>query len=536
MKLLVSALFLTACGAQIDDVMPVPPSSVTLDNTGFYDDGARWWTDHSALMLTGTYDGSPDARIDVEVSGTAVPAVLDGSRWTAQLPDGAITPDAALVSILMTEPGGAHATRQQMFALDLDAPVITALPSPFRDERGDVITFDGDGPVHDHQGEEIDLAASGCAPVYKYAYLAAASPAYGHEVTPNPLRWNLDIDDIKVASVDYRVSSNDGAIVRDWMPVTGSDSAYPIELQRDGTFLDEYNVFHIDVRARDWAGHESTTAFCIEYEPLAAPLDIATPVAATGPDSLASWTLAANSPISRLINAGNGPVVFEQRLTQYTTEPVFLTLGDFTIGASWTLDAVEGYVPSSYRYPGVAATCQGTTYCTSTPGVDRKSSSGNITTYDAVLEVVDGASNRWAAVDGKVRIPGRTPGAPPSEYRVRVRLSSLTQLASLAQGRAYDEHAIENLEYTGFAPVGTATACVETTHNALGALVCAKEATYQYIQAIDALGMQFASTRIDLRVGISQTGQSITPFYAANDAFTTPMLTWNAGPKDLGGY
>jgi len=297
MKLIASALLLAACGAVAHDEANLSSTSVTIDSAQFVDDGARWWAPHAAGLLPGTSEGWPAATVDVSVQGRNYAAQIDDGQWALQLPDGSIGSEDTAIAVTVSEPGGAHGTRQQVFALDSTPPIVTKRPSPFVDERGDRIDFTSGEPVHDHLGDEIDLAAEGCAPVYKYAYLADAAPVYGRELTTNALRFHVNVEDTKVAAVEYRIRLQEGLVVRDWAPVEGSRGEYAFTVHRDGDLLSHYEIYRIEVRARDWAGLEDVTSFCMEYEALAAPLDIASPAIATGDDGLGTGTLAAKSPV-----------------------------------------------------------------------------------------------------------------------------------------------------------------------------------------------------------------------------------------------
>lgn len=527
----------TGAGADGDD-MNMQSGEVTLDSAGFIDDGTRWWTNHSGPQLTGTFDGSPSAVIDVAVGDHHVTAQASGATWTAQLPDGAITTADTLVTITATEPGGATQTRQQAFAVDNAAPLVTALPSPFHDERTDGIDFASGEPVHDHQGAVVELASDGCALVYKYAYLMDHAPIYGREVEANPIRWNLDVSDAKVASVDYRLRHKDGAVVRDWMPADSNGSSYSVVLHRDGVdgigaLANHYGLYVVEIRARDWSGLESLGSYCIEYEPLAAPLAIEKVAVASGPDALSSWTLAANSPISRLTNAGRGPVVFEQSFTQYANEPVVLTVGSMRLSGTASATLLQGYFAA--RSTRETSLCP-PAGCQLVEAPSPMQFGGALTSFDQTIDIVDGSGTvHGPDANGMISIPARTTGGEPETYRIQLRLSNVTAYNNDPTAFVYGERSYLGLAWTGTDRWQTTTACAQVSV-VNGLPTCTARVDYAYARAFDAISLALDPVSFAVRVAASTEAMPARPTYAAQELFSSPSLAWNGGAKSLGGY
>jgi hypothetical protein len=281
-----AGLVLAACG---DDLVE-PPSdagtedggawgALSIDNSDFVVDGARWWTNASAPTLRGLFVATGLVTIEVEVGGASVPARIEGTTWSATLPAGSISAAGTAVNVVMTNAAGEHVSVTRTLVLDVSAPAIAMLPSLVLDERGDKIDFSSGEPVHTHEGPEIALSELECAAVYKYAYFMFASPPpYGAETTPNPLRYVFWIDETQVDAsfTAFRVRTPEDSVLRDWTTLATSGWQYVVPLYADEAhgipeLAKRSGKYLVDVRARDWAGRVSTATWCFDLQLLASP-------------------------------------------------------------------------------------------------------------------------------------------------------------------------------------------------------------------------------------------------------------------------
>ncbi len=363
-------------------------------------------------------------------AGAAMLAAVNGSRWNVQLPSGTIMDADTLISVTLTDPVRGVVSLEQVFALDSAAPVIGLGTSKMLDERGDVIDFSTSVPVHTHQGPEIDLGAGGCPKVYKYSYLMDThAPVHGSETTPNPIAWDLTLQDAKLAAAEFMVRAESGTVLRDWKPIVGTGASYPLTLYRNGDAgLGELAMqpgkYTIDVRARDWGGLESTASYCIDFHPLAAPLQIMQATTPTDPTALKGWTLGANSPISRVTKPGVGGAIVEQKLVQLSSDPVALHLAAPALTGTFRTQYYQGWIESSRTK--ILIPCNSMN-CDAITAPAPQSLSGALTLYTTTIQLVDSSGTVVPPVSiGAYAIPGRAAGAPPAEYRVRVWLSSVS--------------------------------------------------------------------------------------------------------------
>jgi len=507
--------------------------ALTLEDAELVNDGLRYWSTTSGPKLVGSFHAGADAVVQVKVGSTpAIAALSGGDRWSVQLPAGTIQATDTLVTVTLTDPANGVVELAATLALDSAPPTIANAGSSMHDERGDLIDFASGVPVHDHQGQVIDLSAA-CPKVYKYAYLMDThAPIYGGEVAPNPIAWELTVQDTRVAAVEMRLRDAQDVILRDWTAVAGTGAAYPVTLFRDGdaglgAAATKAGKLTVDVRARDWGGLEATSSYCVDFEPLAAPLKIEQASTPTDADALKSWALPANSPISRLTNANTlGAAVVEQKITQVSSEPVVLSLGTSTPTGSWQTQFLQGWIASVNTKVTMSCT---TTNCS--PGLQAPTStswSGQLTSFSKTIQVVDSNNTAVPTAGSTWVIPGRAAGAPPVEYRVRVRLNNVTHFGSNS-AFVYGEFSNGGLIYTGTQSSNTTQACSRT--DAIGAN-CTTWTTYQYIRGINTIGLTLNPLTIQLGVAASQATAFAMPVHVAAATFVAPAMTWDGGDEN----
>ncbi len=545
MVMAAALMAVSACGSVIasGDDEPAPASgddadvgsegALTFEESAFVNDGLRLWTNTSGPQLGGKYEGGSQAVLQVKV-GAAAPllATLDGARWDVQLPSGSILTTDTLVTLTMTDPESGVLAREVTMALDSTPPVLAIGASKMRDERGDMITFASNVPVHDHQGTEVDLA-SGCPVVYKYSYLMDThAPVYGSELAPNPITYAMTAQDVRVASTEFRVRDAQGGVLRDWKPVTGSGAAYPVTLYRDGAagigdLATRAGTYTIDVRATDWGGLEASTSYCVDFKPLAAPLDIAQASLAPASDTnaLVGWQLyPINSPISRIAKPGVGAEIAEQLITQYSSEPIAISPTTSSLTGTWRISWVQGWVASEITSANVS--CQ--SMDCQKPMPESASHSGALTSFDKTVEVVDGHGNALSRSQGAFVIPARAAGSPPATYRVRVSLANVTHYGHSSQYQ-YGDFTNGRLIYTGTASNNTTTACYRTDSFKQ---TCTAMATYQYLRGIDTIGLTLDPFALQLAAAATPGGTFITPAHVNATAFQVPALSWDGGNEN----
>lgn len=574
-KLMVTAslVAMTACGAEMSDDGSGPGSGsacnsgsecseteacdlvahvcvadvLTVDPSDFVVQSSIWWTKSMEPTLRGTFKGSSSSMIEARIGTQSTPASKQGSMWSAKLAASSITTSNTKVTISMSDGKGVLVEAVRSLGLDGAPPAITLAPSPVRDERGDAIDFGSGEPAHTHSGAAVDLAASGCPSVYKYAYLmSAVNPAFGRQTARNPLAWNLAIaaKEIDPASTAYRVRNPENQVVLDWTAVrpTASNN-YAIELFRDG----EHGIaalgttagqFTLDVRARDVAGLETVSSYCWDHHPLAAPLEISQLDKATAVDpnglynGLFGMSLAANSPISVLAGFGTGAAVASQRIVQYTAEPIVVSATQVGGGAHVSRTYVDDYVAVTDL--GSIA-CAGFD-CDATMPADPADSTISAATSGQswTLAIVDEQTGQL--INGAV-IPPRTTNEPPHAYRVFVSIAQVSELCP-AQFMYPGEFSIGGLGYTGFAATGLFTKCAGATTEVCHGQFCqtycpAKQ--FGRMVALDTVSLDFNAMSVDFKVSPSSSVAPAAPSHVSASTFSMAATTWNGGDDDLPG-
>jgi hypothetical protein len=424
-------------------------------------------------------------------------------------------------------------------------PTLAVVSATVKDERGDVIDFSSGDPIHEHQGPEIDLGGTGCPDVYMYPYLMDASaPPWGGEASANPLAWQLKADaPAGLAEADYRVRADSGAVLLDWTAATGGvGGAFAVTLHRSGDhgiaqLGTRAQGLTVDVRALDTQGLEADASYCIKFHPLAAPLEIK-PIAKESASDLWGMTLAADSPISHLINAGAPPTMIGQRFIQHTAEPITLDLSVGMPAAAWTKAIANHFVVTASGTQPCGTTTEPSSdpRCNSAPNVTDSdtSASGALASGTWAAAVIDEATGDMASactiagLHASCAIPPRAAGAAPHAYRIVTYLDGVTDLAP--GNGTIAEYALLGRTYTGLA--STSIQKCKTRAISHGSISCAW-ATYAHFIALDraTLAFQPFTTAYATSVGADVPTAAI-PYTAP---LTSAALTWDSGIDVLPG-
>lgn len=532
-----------ACGADgacdLTEQQCVAPV-FAFDHTGFIDDGTRWWTNKSNPTIHGSIANPAGQTLTAYLANTAVGvATVTGTTWSLALPAGAIAETGTNVVVRMSSASGDTIEQAQLLALDDKAPTAT-LTGSLEDERGDQIDFSTGEAVHTHAGAAINLGGTGCPSVYKYAYLEdETAPAFGRQTTPNPLAWQIQVSDSTgIDSMDsaYRVRDAAGHILYDWTSIQpDSSGSYAVALYRNKIAALGTQLGHmfVDVRFRDGFGNESTTSACWDNHPMAAPLQIG----AFSRGELFGWTLAADSPISRLMSDGIfSTTVFSQSITQYGGEPIVINFSVPAFSMPYTLAAVDNIVaqpPVSTSY-----TCSPSyANCTTTVPADPpdRNTSGAVSSSEFEFSVADNAHSSSACYGtGSVfscTIPARTSASGPLHYTLTLRLRDLSELQPFNEIAlaVYGEYTLLGLTYTGQQPANVATTCTSAANGQ-----CVQTTTYTEFRAADRITLQFPALTQTISTTLD-AGQHWDPVPYATGALTLPAKTWDSGNDVLPG-
>ncbi|MEZ4362188.1 MAG: hypothetical protein R3B48_18515 [Kofleriaceae bacterium] len=411
---------------EVDNTAP----ALTLDGSDFYRDARAWWTQSASATLRGSLTDANPKAVTLTVQGATLEANLNGSAWSADLPVNVITREGTAIVIHAEDLAGNVTTLNQVFRLDTDAPVFTALPTTVRDERSDTIGFVGVTPNHSHDGPPVTLGGAGCPDVYKYAYLLdEAPPPFGGEIgSRNPLVWSLELADpgvgIDPATTQYRVHVAGGAVLLDWSPAVGADSAdgaqrFDLPLYRAGTrgiaaLGSAEGPLEIELRGRDYFGHETTGVRCWTHHPLAAPLHLGN---AYTPGSGGHPTHAKSLNAHGLENT---------RIQDLSS----LLLNDNSVGAS-TMDAIVSNGTAEVVYLRVQLTAPATASGSRAFTVAYRAGTTQVTDLDC-----DANPEDCTFVPGNVSVP-ESFSAMPTPFEVRLFAADaagvpLAELASCA--------------------------------------------------------------------------------------------------------
>ncbi len=536
--------------------------SFTLDDNGFIVQGDQWWTADSGPQLTGTIQSSGGTLQAYTGDVALATATIANGKWSLQLPASTIPTTGVTLKLKLTAAGANPVEHDQLMSLDDGMPVVTS-NSPFHDERGDTISFATGEAVHTHAGTTIELGSSACPNVYKYTYLTDVTPKYATETSPNPLAWHISLASpvgIDDTATSYRVRESATKTVLDWTPVSPDpDGSYTIALHRDGQHpiadLGTYDgMMYLDVQAKDGFGMTNVQTYCINYFRIAPPLEIQKPGAeptTAGESTLFDMTLAADSPISTVINNDGGPYVFSQRFLQHAAEPITVSLSMPSPTGKYSLVSSDWDVKTD---SGTALACGNTSTGKSTD--KRCSTLTKISQTDTAysdslgsgswkLYVLDEATGKAAtectigsSLTATCSLPARAIGSAPHAYRVVTSLGDVTDLAprnsaGVALSGPFYETSLLQRTFTGI-DVGSVSHCdrpYTSVINTVTYYFC-DWSTYEHIYALHAASIAFDAFEVDYAAKVENGGLDPVPYsYPQKSA----ALTWDAGTYKLPG-
>jgi hypothetical protein len=444
------------------------------------------------------------------------------------------------------------------------------VPTTIKDETGDQIDFSTGAPVHTHAGTDTTLGGTDCPAVSKYSYLLdPQAPLFGREVTPNPLAWKFTATG-SLTGADYRVLSAGGTATElDWTPATrGGDGNYLVELHRSGPaaipVLDSVaQPYTIEFRVHDDAGHEVIRSACWDHRPLAAPVSFTGLTASNDPDGLKQFTLLANSPVSKLINAPGDVKVFTGRITHQTAEPVTIKLDISTPTVGFTKTVVTDLLPTSLAGSvSCGFSCKIKTGCVPEPAEDPRCSeaanpsepqdattTGTLTQGLWVVTVQDGASPATqCTVSGATAtcgLPARIQGAPARELVVVARASQLDELKPAAG--LVGELTEQGLVYTGLAikPGENQFRCTQMDDSTrpdsdIITHTCHRFTQFSKLRALDNVRLDISASALTVATAIPAKdgfpGTALAaPAYLPTGIVAGTGFLWDSGNDDLPG-
>lgn len=502
-----------------------------------------WWTPTSDPFLRGTFDGPTAAVVQVKLgSAVGTMATLQGNTWSIKLAPGSIATTGTDVTIMMTDPSGGLVEITQKMFHDAAGPVISVV-GKVKDERGDQIDFSTGEPVHTHVGTEVDLGASGCPVVYKYAYLMDETVPFGRGTTKNPLAWKFSIADTKLdpSTHQFRVRTDAGATLIDWraLPAPDASGTYTVELTRKGGAFPiallgtRTGKFFIDVRARDWNQLEAVKSFCWDHHPIAAPVE----VQPFQRDELFDISLPDDDASAHVINYEREFGIVHQRLVQHTAEAMTIdwsaTFGPINYTRTTFYNWVADVQPSGSTMCPAGNTkpeCRVNWAPSVTGGLDTRS--GQILPSLSVV-VIDEASKMVVAASSttstSITIPARAVGAPPRAYRVIVNSASFSELQppTYFGSEQFGDFALMGLSYLGWAPMAAGVSCANMQQTAWGPM-CSQINYYWRFGALDHARIDFTSITASIKsagVALSHVGPELS----------AGVMSWDAGDDDLPG-
>jgi hypothetical protein len=411
----------------------------------------------------------------------------------------------------------------------------------------------------------VTLGAAGCPAVGKYAYLLDPNgPAFGNELQSNPLAWQFSVAGGVPASTDFRVRTAT-ATELDWTPALGADGAYTVSLYRSGAQAiaalgSTTGQFFIDFRVRDAEMRETIVTGCWEHHPLAAPLSYGHLAASTDSDALEHFTLAANSPVSQLIDGSGGVKVMSTEIVHGTAESVELELTLPVPTGMYTKSVVNDLIGAqTTQNIACGNTCQPSSNgCVPDPASDPRCSQATpadptdpVTTAALqpglwTLHVVDKATGLPASgcsTTGLVVHCSLQPRGPlnPAARHLIVQLFAQAHTELAPGSGTISEFTFQGLTYTGvdinLTPkkfrCETLVTAPPTQEGELFR-TCTKFTTFSTLVALDSLKINFDGAPLGVKTGFA-SGALAAPANVPGGTVAGTAFTWDSGNDDLPG-
>jgi hypothetical protein len=548
----------------VDNTAP----GLELSPTGYWVDGATWWTAATAPTLQGSIADASPVSVKAIIPGRGeVAALVSGSLWTLTFPAGTLDATGTTIAIVATDAAGNQTTIAQRLRPDLEPPALSFQPSVVLTEAAELVTFAADhAPQHVHSGAPVDLTAAGvCPAVTKFSYLLRSTgPAYATESPgPNPIRYQLIAADpgvgIAPGATQYRVGRRVGsstAWILDWttagagVPVTQGATRFPLGIYADrvaGLAATE-GIYDVQFRATDRLARTTTAARCFDLKLRAPPLELKlhgaspTEVHAYALDSLSLAPGAPHDQIAaRLLNdQATGASLIDQDVWNGTTETVYLTVtvtqpGIVTAAQSYRIDnAATGVAPviCDPICPDPPSAVPGPTHFSLTtttvdPGILFPAKVFEVIGGVPVVEVPCVAPCAPSGSAFRFAIPPRVVGQPARMFRVMTMIGRVPGL--WPQSPAYpmvppfaddqitwtdlSSNVTTTTRLTGFVdrtPVAARTGCVRWDLLPDGTLECKRTGTWVPYRALRSASLSFSSkTETTYSVSVTATSAPV---------------------------
>jgi len=517
--------------------------TLTMSSAEFLVEGSSWWTFDLTPTVRGTYSGPAGAVVSLVVDGVSIVVTHSQSNsWSAEIPQGVVTATGSVFTASLTDPSGGALELEQRVVLDGASPHIVQTGSVIYDERNDFVDFRIGKPVHTHNGLLTNLAVGACPDVYKYGYLMATSSA-GMQNNPNPLTWNISIDDAQLDSSSpmYRVRTH-GAVVLDWRPLPQQlNGSYTIELTQFvlpliATLEGEY---FIDVRAADRGNRLAEQTICWAHHLIPAPLEF---WALSVDDELATISLPGDSAFARAINSyGHAPIgLARQHIVQYTNEPATIHWSGGVSRVEYSKTIFDDWVVETL--PGASTMCPaGNTKPECRVGWEPAHYAG-MNTYSGVVDlalnplsvvVIDTKTGQTIAssnntLDITFTVPGLAAGESPRGYNLIVRVPHLAWLQPAnISGTQFAEYTLLGKQYTGDAAADVGVGCTNLWQSAFGT-ACQYVNYYKRFTAVDQARLDLVGFGVDIEH--NGTTATYVPY-----SYRFADLSWSSGNDDLPG-
>jgi len=529
---------------QVDNTVPV----VALDATGFFDDGATWWTSDPHPVLRGVFSEAHPVSVEAVIGSTHLPlGTIVGSTWSVAVPDGSIGLAGADVRIVFTDAAGNQGTAVQHIRYDANAPAMSVQPSNVHDEASDTQTFDSNEvPVHIHGGTSVDLADRACLRITKFSYLLGTNPPpYGAENERNPLHYELLVSDDGVGfdsgTTQYRVGRDDASGTQ-WFtsfvtagpgsPVgTGTGAvAYTVPLYADTVpGLDTVEgTYRVEFQSTDRLGRKAIAVGCFDLHLRAPPLHFQTPgQVAPDPDPIPvnhlyrleslNWSGEFNAFAARLLNNNaTGASLLDKDVTNGTASTVYLEVGvtrptsvfaqqnfvlrNFSTSSSASFDCTEdgnGDTPARCSTPA-----GGPVYTRPTSTGDEQVPNlqfpvkvfeldSNLHPATEIPCVVCGIGDRW-----KFAIPPRAVNGSARRFKVMTMIGQVQQLwpsdASFLTSPPFQDTTVNGIKITGRVSATNVGCTTHSTHTVGGVILdtCTRLTTIVPYRALTAVHLR----------------------------------------------
>jgi hypothetical protein len=370
----------------------------------------------------------------------------------------------------------------------------------------------------------------------------------------NPLAWKIrsDSTNLDTSATAYRVRDANNAVLVDWTSLTAdAQGVYHVGLYRDaipklGTTTGQ---IHVDVRFRNIGGTDMIDSACFDNHPLAAPLSIAP--AKRG--ALFSYSFASHSKISGLLTY-TGPSVYDLPITQYTAEPVALSVhvpasmynatrltADTyvkTSDSTTPLQCTGGYSTGPCAQVAVPAPVYANVL---SPNVATQTSQWAAVVIDdiangAICEETIGGSDVIACM-----LPARAANEAPHAYHVGIVLFSALQLAPpflSGTGLTFGDYTADSKYFTAASPV---TNAIVTCANVVQIGVypnpihfeCHDTATYEHVSALKEGKLDFPAYSFGVTTAPSASATFVPPPNTPASYLQIGAQSWDSGDDGL---